>query len=140
MASDRYVVLDRNPATAQSQLQDLKLDLLFFADVGMDALTSTLAFLRMAPIQCVTWGHPDTTGSPAIDYFISSQLLELPHAHGHYSEQLVTLPLLATYYERPQRQWTATQSSLFSAAKRPQRLPLPANTVQDSSGVRHDPG
>jgi predicted O-linked N-acetylglucosamine transferase (SPINDLY family) len=102
-AADRFVVLAREPAIARKQLIDLDLDILMFADVGMDALTSTLAFSRMAPIQCVTWGHPDTTGSPTMDYFLSSELLEIPQAEGHYSERLVQLPLLSTFYERPRR-------------------------------------
>ena len=102
-AADRFVTLSRDPKSARQQLLELELDVLIFADVGMDALTSTLAFSRMAPIQCVTWGHPDTTGSPTMDYFLSSELLEIPDAQRHYSEQLVRLPLLATYYERPRR-------------------------------------
>jgi predicted O-linked N-acetylglucosamine transferase (SPINDLY family) len=67
----------------------------------MDSLTQTLAYSRMAPIQCVTWGHPDTTGSPAMDYFVSSQLAEPDEADGHYSERLVRLPNLGVYYIRP---------------------------------------
>jgi protein O-GlcNAc transferase len=64
-------------------------------------LCSTLAFSRMAPIQCVTWGHPETTGSSAIDYFLSSELLDEPTSQEHYTEKLVRMPLTGTYYERP---------------------------------------
>lgn len=102
-AADHYVQLARDVSEARRQIAELNLDVLIFADVGMDALTSTLAFSRMAPIQCATWGHPDTTGSPFMDYFLSSDLLELPEADEHYSEKLVRLPNLATYYERPRR-------------------------------------
>ncbi len=102
-SADRFVMLAREPDVARNQLIELNLDILIFADVGMDALTSTLAFSRMAPIQCVTWGHPDTTGSPTMDYFLSSELLEGPEGQNHYCEKLVRLPLLSTYYERPQR-------------------------------------
>lgn len=102
-AADAFVPLARDPASARKQILALELDVLFFTDVGMDALTSTLAFSRMAPMQCVTWGHPDTTGSPTMDYFVSSELLEVADAQQHYSEELVRLPLLGTYYERPRR-------------------------------------
>ena len=102
-AADRFVRVPRQVATARRQIAELGLDILFFADVGMDALTQTLSYSRMAPIQCVTWGHPDTTGSPAIDYFVSSELLETPEAEGHYSERLARLPNLGTYYQRPSR-------------------------------------
>ena len=100
-AADRYRQIPRDVAAARATIADQDLDVLIFADVGMDSLTATLAWSRMAPVQCVTWGHPDTTGSPFIDYFLSSELLETLEADAHYSEQLVRLPLLATYFERP---------------------------------------
>jgi predicted O-linked N-acetylglucosamine transferase (SPINDLY family) len=101
-AADRHVIVPRDVAAARRLLHEQKCDLLFFADVGMDALTYTLAFSRMAPIQVATWGHPVTTGSPAMDYFLSSELLEAAEGDGHYTERLVRLPSLGTYYERPQ--------------------------------------
>ena len=86
---------------ARVAIADQDLDVLIFADVGMDSLTATLAWSRTAPMQCVGWGHPDRTGSPNIDYFLSSELLEPPNADRQYTEQLVRLPLLGTYFERP---------------------------------------
>jgi uncharacterized protein (TIGR03032 family) len=102
-AAERFVRVSRDVAAARELIAEQNLDLLFFTDVGMDALTYTLAFSRMAPVQCATWGHPVTTGSPAIDHFVSSELLEVADADDHYTEQLVRLPSLATYYERPRR-------------------------------------
>ena len=102
-AADRYVVLPRDVAEARRLIADEKLDILLFTDVGMDALTYTLAFSRMAPLQSATWGHPVTTGSPSIDCFLSSKLLETEDADRHYTERLVRLPSLGTYYERPRR-------------------------------------
>jgi uncharacterized protein (TIGR03032 family) len=100
-AADAYVRLPRDPATARRLVTEQDLDLLLFTDVGIDALTYTLAFSRMAPVQCATWGHPVTTGSPTIDYFISSELLEGASAESHYTERLVQLPSLGTWYPRP---------------------------------------
>jgi uncharacterized protein (TIGR03032 family) len=100
-AADRFVRVPRQVATARRTIADLGLDILVFADVGMDALAQSLAYSRMAPVQCATWGHPDTTGSPAVDFFLSSELLEDAAAQAHYTEQLVRLPNLGTYYERP---------------------------------------
>jgi protein O-GlcNAc transferase len=102
-SADRFVCLTRDVATSREAIVSEKLDLLLFADVGMDALASTLAYSRMAPIQCVTWGHPDTTGSPNMDYFLSSELLETSEADLHYSEKLIRMPLLGVHYERPRR-------------------------------------
>src|SRR5262249_32836663 len=55
----------------------------------------------LAPVQCVTWGHPVTTGIPTIDYFISSDLLEADGSATQYTEKLVRLPNLAVCYHRP---------------------------------------
>lgn len=102
-AADQFVVLPRDVAAARRLIVEQELDLLFFSDIGMDALTYSLAFSRMAPIQCVTWGHPVTTGSRSMDYFLSSELLEIPAADAHYTEKLVRRPTLSTYYHRPRR-------------------------------------
>lgn len=101
--AEHFHRIPRNVAAAQKQIAAIDADILLFTDVGMDALTSTLAYSRMAPIQCTTWGHPETTGSPFMDYFISSELLEIPEADDHYTEKLVRLPLSGTWYERPER-------------------------------------
>jgi predicted O-linked N-acetylglucosamine transferase (SPINDLY family) len=59
-----------------------------------------LAALRLAPIQCVFWGHPQTTGLPTIDYFLSSELME-SQQEICYSEELVLLPNISVCYEKP---------------------------------------
>ena len=100
-AADEYVAIPRDVKAAIAAIRQLKLDVLVFADVGMDALCSTLAFSRLAPVQCVTWGHPETTGSSTMDYFLSSELLDEPSAQEHYTETLMRMPLTGTYYERP---------------------------------------
>lgn len=99
--ADVFCPLPYEPNQARRAILDLQLDVLFFADVGMDPLTYTLSFSRMAPVQCLTWGHPTTTGSPVMDYFISSELLEVAEADEHYTEKLIRLPDLAVCYERP---------------------------------------
>jgi protein O-GlcNAc transferase len=66
----------------------------------MNAMTYALAFSRLAPVQCTTWGHPETTGLNTIDYFVSSDLMELPEADSHYSEKLVRLPSLSLVFHR----------------------------------------
>ena len=100
-AADHFVEVPRSVPEAIEVLRNLELDVLVFADVGMDALCSTLAFSRMAPVQCVTWGHPETTGSRTMDYFLSSELLDEESSQSHYSEHLIRMPLTGIYYERP---------------------------------------
>jgi predicted O-linked N-acetylglucosamine transferase (SPINDLY family) len=72
---------------------------LIYPELGMDPMCPQLAAQRLAPVQCVSWGHPDTSGFPTIDYYLSSELMEPPDADGHYTEKLVRLPNLSVHYE-----------------------------------------
>jgi len=72
---------------------------LLYPEINMDPATAALAALRLAPVQCMSWGHPETSGYSTIDYFLSSELMEPPDADAHYNEQLVRLPNLSVYYE-----------------------------------------
>ena len=78
-----------------------KLHILVFADIGMEPLTTYIAGLRLAPVQCMAWGHPVTPGLPTIDYFLSSDLMEPKNAQAHYCEKLVRLPNISVCYEKP---------------------------------------
>src|SRR5207245_339131 len=98
--ADRFVEVSRHLPTARAQVTAAGLDVLFYTDIGMDATTYTLAFSRLAPVQCVTWGHPLTTGLDTIDYFVSSEILEPAGAEDHYTETLVRLRTLPFYYYR----------------------------------------
>src|SRR5262249_27726786 len=69
--------------------------------VGMDQMTPRLAGLRLAPVQASSWGHPETSGLPTIDYFLSSELMEPPEADAYYTEKLVRLPNLGIAYVPP---------------------------------------
>ena len=100
-AADSYHTLCSELPAAREQIRALNLDILFYTDIGMDPFTYSLAFTRLAPLQCVTWGHPVTTGIDTIDCFLSSELIEPPGADSHYTERLVQLPHLPVYYEQP---------------------------------------
>ena len=99
--ADRVVVLPSVLEAARDHLANEQLDILCYVDLGMDPLTYFLAFSRLAPVQCATWQHPVTTGIPTIDYFLSGESLEPAQADGHYSERLVRLGTLPTFYYRP---------------------------------------
>jgi predicted O-linked N-acetylglucosamine transferase (SPINDLY family) len=77
------------------------LHILVFLDIGMFALMTQLAALRLAPVQCATWGHPVTSGLPTVDYFISSELMEPKDGQDHYSERLIRLPGIGVCYPKP---------------------------------------
>jgi protein O-GlcNAc transferase len=74
-------------------------DVLIYPEIGMDPTALKLASLRLAPVQIATWGHPETTGLPTIDYYLSAEYLEPPGAQANYSEKLVVLPNLGCYFE-----------------------------------------
>lgn len=76
-------------------------DVLIYPEVGMEPLIEKLAAMRLAPMQCAFWGHPDTTGLPTIDVFFSAEGMEPAHAEAHYSERLILLPGLGCAYPRP---------------------------------------
>lgn len=70
------------------RVRKMHFDLLIYPEIGMENLTYLLSLQRLAPIQVVLAGHPVTTGSSVIDYFISCALFEPPQAEKHYTEQL----------------------------------------------------
>ncbi len=74
------------------------IEVLLYPEVGMNPLTCQLASLRLAPIQLATWGHPETTGLPSIDYYLSAEFFEPVHAEQAYAEVLIKLPNLGCYY------------------------------------------
>jgi protein O-GlcNAc transferase len=75
------------------------LDVLIYPEIGMHPIAVQLACRRLAPVQCVTWGHPVTSGLPNIDYFLSSDLMEPADGQDAYTERLVRLPNLSICYE-----------------------------------------
>jgi predicted O-linked N-acetylglucosamine transferase (SPINDLY family) len=72
---------------------------LIYPGLLMDTSSLQLAAQRLAPVQCNSWGHPETSGLATMDYFLSSDLMEPPEAQDYYSERLVRLPNLSIYYE-----------------------------------------
>ena len=87
-----------------------QLDVLVYPELGMHPDTFALAGLRLAPVQCAGWGHPDTPGLPNIDWFISCEAMEPEGAQAHYNERLALLPGLGTRYAVPQREATGTRA------------------------------
>lgn len=74
-------------------------DVLIYPEVGMDPTALRLASMRLAPVQASSWGHPETTGLPTMDYYLSAEDLEPAGAQANYSEKLVALPHLGCYFE-----------------------------------------
>jgi len=77
-------------------------DVLIYPEIGMDPSTLKLASLRLAPVQVTTWGQPETSGLPTMDYYLSAEDLEPAEAQENYTERLVKLPHLGCCYQPSQ--------------------------------------
>ncbi len=100
-AKQAFVKLVQGPLTLEQwceTIQQDRLHILIFPEFGMDPVTLQLGCLRLAPIQMTSWGHPQTSGLPTIDYYLSSDLMEPENAQEHYTEKLVRLPNLSIHY------------------------------------------
>ncbi len=95
-----YYIPDDLEATCTQILKN-QLHILVYLAIGMWAETTQLASLKLAPIQCTTWGHPSTSGLPTIDYYLSGDLIESENAQEYYTETLIRLPNLGISYPKP---------------------------------------
>lgn len=101
-AASRFRHLPGRPlATLAKTVIGDRLDVLVYPELGMHSDTFTLAALRLAPVQVAGWGHPNTTGQPEIDWFLSSEPMEPSDAQRYYSEKLAFLPGLGSHYMTP---------------------------------------
>jgi predicted O-linked N-acetylglucosamine transferase (SPINDLY family) len=100
-ADTQVIVLGDNLDAARQAIADARLDILFYTDIGMEPTTYFLAFARLAPLQCVTFGHPVTSGIANVDYFLSAQELDRADAHEHYTETLIRLAAVPTFFKPP---------------------------------------
>jgi protein O-GlcNAc transferase len=89
---EHFVQIGSSLESACAQILADQLDILVYVDIGMEMLTSLMASLRLAPLQCATWAHPISTGLPTIDVFISNTAMEPASGQAHYNEHLLQLP------------------------------------------------
>jgi predicted O-linked N-acetylglucosamine transferase (SPINDLY family) len=96
---ERFVNLQMDAAGWRREILADAPHVLIYPGILMDGMSFQLAAQRLAPVQCNSWGHPETSGMPTLDYFLSSDLMEPPEADALYTERLVRLPNLSVYYE-----------------------------------------
>lgn len=101
--ADEIVTVPLQWKAARDVIGALELDVAFFPEIGMDALTYYLAFSRFARHQFMTWGHPSTPCLPHMDAFVSCEDMEREGSEAEYGEKLVRQPALNTYFRRPTR-------------------------------------
>lgn len=88
------------PDMARALAEDAP-DVLIYPEIGMEPVIEKLAAMRLAPLQCMLWGHPVTSGLPTMDVFFSAAAVEPDEAQTHYRERLQLLPGLGTCYPKP---------------------------------------
>jgi protein O-GlcNAc transferase len=93
--------LSEDALATAARLKGAQLDMLIYPETGMDPRHHVLGAMRLAPVQCVFYGHPATSGLPNMDYFLSGAALEPADAQKHYREKLVLLPGLGASPQRP---------------------------------------
>ena len=97
--SNKVINLSNRIKEQHEQVEKENLDIIFYPEIGMSPITYFLAFARLAPVQIVSWGHTETTGISTIDYFLSSTFFEPDKTKKKYSERLICLDQIPTYYE-----------------------------------------
>ena len=113
VVAENFIGLPEELASQRELIANLRLDVLFYPDVGMSAYSYFLASSRLAPVQAVGWGHPDTTGMRTIDYFVSAESIEPDDAQQHYTERLIRLSRLPCHYRTPRMATTAASREAF---------------------------
>ena len=97
-----FVTGPRPIAEWAQAIRGRRLDALIYPEVGMNETTLALAASRLATRQFVAWGHPETSGLPTMDGYLSAAAFEPSGAEAHYTERLVRLPHLGVHC-RPYR-------------------------------------
>jgi uncharacterized protein (TIGR03032 family) len=118
-SSIRYVNLPLRFDQAAARLRVARLDAIYYWEVGTDSTNYFLPFLRLAPVQCTSWGWPETSAAPELDYHLTSEALATPETDARFSEKLVRLPELPACFPRspiPSRPHPPTHFGLPSDA------------------------
>ena len=102
----------------------------------MDPMTAKLASLRLAPRQAAGWGHPETTGLPTMDFYLSAQGFEPEGAQAHYAERLLALPNLGCHLERAPVEQADIDPVALGHRRRRAAAALPRRAVQVRAGTR----
>jgi len=76
-------------------------DVLFYPDIGMSIEFYFLSLIRLAKYQIMSWGHPETTGSESIDFFLCSKNLISENSEKFYSEKFLIMDKLPMIYNKP---------------------------------------
>lgn len=87
--ANQVVYLTDDFGASCRMIHSLRIDILFFTDIGMFPLDSVLTMPHLATIQVTSWGLPHTTGLHEIDYHLRSALFHDCEDQSEYTEELL---------------------------------------------------
>ncbi|WP_324146843.1 hypothetical protein [Dyella sp.] len=91
---DEYIeVKGETVSFVRAKAQELRPDIVYYPAFGMFPHSIYLTNLRLAPVQVVSYGHPATSMSPVIDYFVLPE--DWVGDPACFSEKLLALPKAA---------------------------------------------
>lgn len=121
-------LIARTKQTADDILA-LRPDIVFHLGVGMSSNTIALASLRLAPVQCVSYGHTATTMSPVIDYFILPD--DFVGSDDVFSEKVLHFPPESIPYAAPPAdQALSDPSAVARDDAGPLKIAVPASIMK----------
>ena len=103
LLKDKYLQAPDDIIKARAFIAEQNFDIIIYCELGMLMRPLYLSYARLAPVQITTWGHSETSGIDTIDYYVSSKYFEIDetNAQNHYSEKLILMNSLSTYYYTP---------------------------------------
>lgn len=96
----RFLPMSLDVERTAADIRAASIDILYHWEVATTALSYFMPFLRLAPIQVTSWGIQVTSGIPAMDYYVSSALVETEESDRFYSEQLYRLKTMMSCQPR----------------------------------------
>ncbi|RLN62469.1 hypothetical protein BBJ29_002154 [Phytophthora kernoviae] len=98
--ADTIVALPKDVRIAREEIRAWEMDVLVYPELGMDKTTYFVSLAHLAPIQAVWWGNADTSGVPAMDYYLASEH-EHANFYSHYSEAIYQFKGMGIYHKLP---------------------------------------
>jgi len=141
---DEYVeVTGDTVAFVRAKAEELQPDIVYYPAFGMFPHSIYLTNLRLAPVQIVSYGHPATSRSPFIDYFVLPE--DWVGDPDCFSEKLLPVPKAAMPFV------PSAQTSTYEPVLREQpdtvRIAVAATTMKLNPGfietlarIRHEAG
>lgn len=96
-----YIVVPEDLRDTVKTVRDAALDMVYYWEIGSNSANYILPMIRLAPVQCTSWGSVETTGLPQIDWFASSVPQEGDNPQRYYSENLYMLEHIPAFLRKP---------------------------------------